>query len=252
MTLFKYFLVSLFLTLIITGCSTSSTVSVEDMDEASISADSLISLIPNYSRGLETLAGTGRAMVSQPGSSDRVTVQFYSDRDRSLLTVRSSGGIEGAQILIDSDSLLIYNKVDKVAEKASLRQSNLSSVGSIASVNMLDLFNFTFSASDIEAIYEDENNYGVVLESSATATLSKSNGLIQQVTQPPGTEEAAYSKIIYEGYAEIRDFYLPRKITIFSGDGDSRATFLVQQLEVNEALPPLEIVLPDDIPIYRP
>lgn len=221
------------------------------MEESDISADSVISMIHDYSSVMETLSGRGRAIVSQPGSSDRVTVQFHSNRDTSLLTVRNNVGIEGAEILVNSDSLLIYNKVDNYAEKASLRQSNMSSVGSIASVNMIDLFNFTFASGDVKNIFENENVYGVVLQNSAVVSVSKRDGLIQEVIQPPETE-AAYSRIIYEGYAEIRGFYLPRKITIFSSDGDSRATFLVQQLEVNGNLPSLDIELPQDIPVYRP
>ncbi|MEX0904178.1 MAG: DUF4292 domain-containing protein [Balneolaceae bacterium] len=238
---------------LLAGCSPSGSVlSIDDMDRSAISADSLVSIIPDYSRDLETLSGRGRAMISQPGGSDRVTLQFYSDRNTSLLTVRNSVGIEGAQILVDSDSLLIYNKVDNYAEKASLRQSNLSSVGSIASVNMLDLFNFTVSAPDIRSIYENDRNYGVQLQSGATLSLAKPEGLILEVNQPPDAEETAYNRIIYESYAEIQGFYLPRKITIFSSDGKSRATFLVQQLEANESLPPLTIQLPEDIPVYRP
>lgn len=254
MTHIKYYLAALLLFFFfISGCSTSGTVaSVDDMSEATIDADSLVSIIPDYSRALTTLTGRGRAIVSQPGESERVTIQFYSDRNTSLLTVRNSVGIEGAEILVDTDSLLVYNKVDDYAEKTSLRQSNLSSVGSIASVNMLDLFNFTFSAADVHRIFENDEAYGVRLQNSATVKLSKPGGQILEVIQPAQSEEKAYSRIIYEGYGEIQGFYLPRKITIFSSDNTSRATFLVQQLIVNETLPPLNIELPDDIPIYRP
>lgn len=253
MTHIKYFLAALIFSFFLSGCSTSGpVVSVDDMNEAAINADSLVSLIPDYSSALTTLSGRGRAIISQPGGSDRVTLEFYSDRNASLLTVRAGVGIEGAEILVDSDSLLVYNKVDDYAEKASLSQSDLSSVGSIASVNMLDLFNFRFSAADVRQVYENDETYGVRLHNAATVKLSKPGGQVLEVTQPSHSEEIAYSRIIYEGYGEIQGFYLPRKITIFSSDETSRATFLVQQLEVNGTLPPLSIELPDDIPIYRP
>jgi len=206
-------------------------------------------LVPNYSETLQSITGSGRAIISEPGNSDRVTLQFQSGREASLITVRTSVGIEGGQILVDTDSLLIYNKVDSYAEKVSLKQSNLTSIGSLASLNMLDMFNFSFNQENVNQIFENRQHYTAILNDDAQVTISRSSGLIQNVVQT--RSDAAYSRIEYEGYAQIEDFYLPRKITIFSSDGRSRATFLVQRLEVNKPLPPLRIDLPDDIPIYR-
>jgi hypothetical protein len=235
---------------IFASCSSSERLlSVEDMEPASISKQELMDLVPDYSGELETLQGNGRAIVSEPGGSDRVTLQFQSDREKSLITIRTSIGIEGGQVLVDSDSLLIYNRVDKYAEKVSLQQSNLTSIGSLASLNMLDMFNFTIVPEDIRGIYENEEVYVAVLNNRTQVTLSKSDGLIQTVIQSGG--EAAYSRIDYEGYAQIEGFYLPRKITILSSDGSSQAVFLVQRLEVNNTLPPMEISIPENIPIYR-
>lgn len=234
------------------ACSSSkSMLSFQDMEPASITADSLDSLIPDYQKNLHSLSGNGRAIVSQPGNSDRVTIEFYSDREQSLLIFRAGIGVEGGQILVDRDSMLIYNRVDNYAEKMSTSQSSGSSVGSIASVNIVELFNYTFNKSSIANIYEDERYYAIEFNNSATALISKKEGLVLEVDQTGADEILGYSKIIYEGYAQIDGFYLPRKITIFSNDGRSRATFLVQKLDVNSILPPLEIDMPADIPIYR-
>ena len=62
---------------------------------------------------------------------------------------------------------------------------------------------------------------------------------------------APYSRIIYESYGELNGFTLPRKITIFSADGDSRVVFLVRSLEVNPNKLDLEIDIPNDIVIQR-
>lgn len=233
-----------------TSCGTTHTATdVADMDPSSLSAADLTQFMPDYSSSLQTLTGSGRAIVSEPDGSERVTLQFQSGREASLITIRTSVGIEGGQILVDTDSLLIYNKVDNYAEKVSLQQSNLTSIGSLASLNMLDLFNFQVNENDIREVFENQNYYLAVLNDDARVTVRKSDGLVKEVVQTRG--DAAYSRIEYEGYARIDDFYLPRKITIFSTDGTSRATFLVQRLDVNNSLPPLEIDLPDDIPIYR-
>lgn len=243
-----FFLVLLFLV----SCSSSGELlEGEELKEADISADELIESVPNYRESLQTISGKGRAFVSEPGNSERATLEFMSNRDESLINVRTSVGIEGGQIYVNSDSLLVYNRVDKYAEKVPLNQGKLTSVGSIASVNMLDLFNFTFNESDVTEIYETNGRYVVILVNDARVQVSKENGYILEVTQAANTREVPYSRIMYEGYAEIEGFYLPRKITIFSQDGESRATLLVQNLEINVELPELRIELPDDIPIYR-
>lgn len=249
-SLLKPLLIGITTLLLLSACSSSERlISIEDMERSDISPEELVERIPDYREDLKTLSGNGRAIVSEPGGSDRVTLQFRSDREKSLITIRTSVGIEGGQILVDTDSLLIYNRVDKYAEKVSLNQSNLTSIGSLASLNMLDMFSFTFQPEDIRGIYEDETHFVAVLDDRSQVTILKSDGFIQRVTQSGA--DAAYSQIDYEGYAQIEDFYLPRKITILSNDGDSKATFLVQRLEVNTTLLPMEISIPENIPIYR-
>jgi len=235
------------------GCTGSRAVlDYEDLDPALITSDSLVLLMPDYSEELQTMTGRGRALVSEPGNSSRVTVEFQTNRSRSLLTIRTSIGVEGGQILIEPDSLLIYNKIDNIAQKVSPEQSTLSSVGSIASLNMLDLFNFRVGVDQIEQIFDNGSTYLALLRDRAVVEVDKNSGLVVKVDRSQSPPPIPYQQIEYDGYAEINRFQLPRKITIFSGDGQSRATFLVQQLHVNGKLPPLEIGIPDDIPIYRP
>lgn len=248
------YLISSFLLIAIlfSACSTPKMATeVEGLDEADISKDDLLELIPDYSENLETISGVGRALISEPGNSDRVTLEFQSNRTKSLIDIRTSVGIQGGQILVDGDSLLIYNKVDKYAEKVSVAQSDLTSVGSIASLNMLDLFNFTLAPDDIDAIFDGGDIYVVLLRNEATVSVSKADGLVMEVQQSVNSPSAPYRRIEYEGYGDIEDFQLPRKMTIVSRDEKSRATLLVQRLEVNPSLPPLTIDLPDNIPIYR-
>ena len=240
--------------LLVTACSTPRPVApetTEDLELADISHDSLLSLIPDYSTELTTINGTGRAIISEPGNSERVTLEFQSNRSTSLIEIRTSGGIRGGEILVDQDSLLIYNRVDNYAEKVSIEQSDRSSVGSIASLNMLDLFNFTLTADDIDQIFDGGDTYIVLLQNEALVTVSKSDGLIQEVFQSSNQESVPYRRIEYEGYGTIDNFQLPRKMTILSRDENSRATFLVQRLEVNQTLPTLTLDIPDNIPIYR-
>lgn len=243
---------AIILLLMLAACSSPRTVlSDADLEPAEISAEELAAMVPDYSESLQTISGKGRAMVSEPGNSERVTLEYYSDRDASLIMIRTGVGIEGGSILVDRDSLLIYNRVDRVAEKVPVAEGRLTSVGSIASLNMLDLFNFVIHSGDIRQIFDDRDHYVALLGDETLIRVNKQNGLVKEVRRPETAPGAAYSLIEYEGYAEIEGFQLPRKITIFSRDGNSRAVFLVQQLEVNSELPPLELSIPDNVPIMR-
>ena len=244
------FVLVLLTALLAGACSTQRTVlSVEDMSPANVSGSELAALVPDYRESIKSITGSGRAIVSEPGNSDRVTLEFLSGREASLITVRTGVGIEGGQILVDSDSLLVYNRVDGYAEKVSVNQSNLTSIGSLASLNMLSMFSYSLPAGQVRYVFEDDSRYMAVLDDETRVTVMKGSGFVESVQQQ--NTRAAYSRIEYEGYAEIDNFFLPRKITIFSRDGSSRATFLVKRLDVNSPLPELTIDLPDNTPIRR-
>lgn len=233
------------------GCSTSKDMFVlDDMKLSERSVNDVLTQLPDYKESLQTISGSGRTIVSEPGGNERVTVRFQSNRNESLLNVRNSLGIEGGQIYVDRDSLLIFNRIDKFAEKVAIREGKLTSVGSIASMNMLDLFNYTLNSSDVAQIYEDSDHIALLLTDQSYVVIPKSNFQIKEVVHA-NPDEAPFSRIEYDGYAEIDGFILPRRITVYSSDGQSRAALLVQNLELNAELPNLTITIPDDIPIYR-
>ena len=141
------------------SCSTYSELAApEDMQPSDDSAEAVLKNVPNYRESLQTLQGSGRAIVSEPDNSERVTVQFRSNRMESRLSIKNSVGIEGGEIYVDQDSLLVYNKVDKFAEKVSLNEGKQTSVGSIASMNILDLFNFTVDEDEVADVFEDSDS----------------------------------------------------------------------------------------------
>lgn len=238
-----------FLTGFIASCSTTTVLEErDDYRESSFSADSLYQLVSDYSDTLLRISGKGRAIVSQKNGSDRVTIEFHSNRKASLLNIRSGVGIEGGQVLVKDDSVLVYNKVDKYARKAPISEGGGSDIGSLASVNIIELLDFTIGKNEITTVLENENFYAGILGDKGRFLLEKETGLVREVLWHQGSP---YRQIIYEGYANLDGFELPRKITIFSADGNSKVLFLVQNLDVNRALPKLKIDLPENIPVTR-
>lgn len=199
---------------------------------------------------LQSLSGRGRALISEPGNSDRVTIDFNTTRQKSLLTIRNRIGIKGGQILVDEDSVLIYDQIENFARQVSVYDAGVSNLNELASVNILDLMNYTFSSDQVLSITENERFYRLLLDDGATVMISRKDGTIQQVYHNPD-HPMPYSKILYEGYGEIEGYTFPRKITIFSSDERSRVAFLVQSLKINPGNLKLSIDIPDNVRVIR-
>ena len=80
--------------------------------------------------------------------------------------------------------------------------------------------------------------------------VNKNNMLIEEITQPYFSK-FPYSKIIYEHYGELSGYLLPKKITIFNSEGDSKAILQIQSLKVNPYLLNFNLNIPSSIPIER-
>jgi len=102
--------------------------------------------------------------------------------------------------------------------------------------------------TEIRDVYEDQHYYVAATENGMRITIDKENGFVLDLQTAAGTD-TPYSRINYESYERHDDFYLPKKITIFSSDGDTRVVLLVRQLQTNSPLPELKIDIPDEIPI---
>ena len=237
--------------LIATACSTTKRTALNaEFYPSTIDAESLLVQLPNYGKDLNTIKGKGRALVSEPGNSERVTIDFEADQALSLLTIRNRIGIEGGQLLVDQDSILIYNKIDKIAQKISVYDGRATSLNELASINIIDLLNFSFEETQIIELLESKNSYQVKLKNGAEVYISKSDMNISRVIQQDRLQ-APYSEISYEGYGEIEGFSLPRRVTIISGDQKSKVVFLIRSLDINPGDLALEADIPNDIIIER-
>ncbi|MFP8489553.1 DUF4292 domain-containing protein [Gracilimonas sp. Q87] len=233
------------------ACSSTSELTVEgNFRPSEVPVDKIVSMIPDYSGELVTLSGKGRAIISEPGNSDRVTIDFATNENRSLLTIQNRIGIEGGQMLVEQDSILIYNRLEKEAQKISIYDGRLTSLNELTSINMLDLINFKVDAGKVNVLQENESSFRLLMNNGLRVIIDGDNGRVQSVEQTI-RQNSPYSRIFYESYSELNGYVLPRKITIFSADEHSRVVFLVRSLETNPDRINLEIDIPDNIKIQR-
>lgn len=232
------------------SCSAGKELSKEGFRRADISAEEVVKAIPKSETKLQTVKGKGRAIVSEPGNTERVTLKFASDTSQSLVTIRNGIGIEGGKMLADGDSLLIYNKVDSYARKISVRSERLKSINRLASLNILRMLRYRVDEEQIGVVEENELLYRLNLSTGTKVYIDKTSGHIREVEQP-AYSKLPYSKIKYRSYAAVDGFMLPRRISIFGADEKSKIALQLTSLNLNPKLPVLEIKLPDDIRMYN-
>ena len=236
---------------LVISCTSSKTLkSEEDLYRVTIPLSEVIAKIPNYSGQLNSAKGKGRAIVSEPGNSDRITIDFETDTSLSLLTFKNRIGITGGSMLVDEDSILIYNKIDKYAQKVSVQDGRMTNLNELASVNLLDLMNFKIEAADVEKILQSDTEYVLGFFNKGIARINKKDGTVSYVEQARSSG-LPYSSLKYESYGTIDGYKLPRKITILSADRNSQVVFQIRGLEINPSKLDLKIDIPKDIIIER-
>ncbi len=238
------------LLLLFAACRTTAPVIDTNFVPSNTPLEDVIQSLPNYENEILAIKGSGRAIVSEPGNSDRVSIDFESDTTLSLLTIKNRLGIEGGAMLVDQDSILMYFKVDKIAQKISVNDGRLTALNELASVNLIDLLNFKITNDTALELYESETDYLIRLTTNGGANISKKDGLITKITQP-WSAGLPYSSIIYEDYGKLKDYTLPRKITILSRDQNSQVIFQIRSLETNPDRLNLTLDIPENITIER-
>lgn len=239
----------LFLSVTVIACSASKDLADRSFHPAEAEAGQIIPKIPAYDTELRAVKGQGRAIVSEPGNTERVTLLFASNRHKSLVTIRNGIGIEGGQLLSDGDTLLIYNKVDEYARKVPIRGGNLERINRLASLNILKMISYSVPKNEVHRVLENDKFYKLQLYSGTEVYVDKTSFLVQRVVQPKYSR-LPYSKITYSAYGSLNGFTLPRRITIFGAEERSKIALQLTELDLNPELESLTIKLPNDIPVY--
>ena len=238
------------LALLLVSCRSSRPFVDANYSPSTIPPDSIVLHLPNYEDEIFSAKGKGRAIVSEPGNSDRLTIEFETDTSLSLLTIKNRIGIEGGKMLVDEDSITIYSKIDKLAQKMSVDDGQLTSLNELASVNLLNVLNFKILPNQVAKVFASETHYMLVLTNGGTAQVDIKEQVITRITQPQESD-SPYSSIEYESYGKIDGYTLPRKITILSADGASKVLFQIRSLDINPRSVNLSIDIPKEIIVQR-
>ncbi len=212
--------------------------------------ETVLHSIPDYTNQLRTISGKAKVIVSQPGNVERGTIFFNSDRKQTLFTFKNGLGIEGGQLYFDRDSVLVYNRIDKYARKMSLLGYSYVYLNGIEPINPLDLISPPLNQKKVKSLSENDSFYRITFHDGTRVIINKNTHLIKKITYSEGLA-INYTTIIFDGYAELNNYELPRKIQILSSDKKSNIFLLIQSLEVNPKNLTFSIKLPAHISIER-
>lgn len=233
-----------------TACYSPKVLTEGNFHSTSTPADSIVAQIPADYADLSTLKGEGKAIVSEPNNSSHISIDFSSTRTKSLLTIQNSLGIKGGKILSTPDSLVIYNRIDDYVRIVPVGDGRYSRINNLASVNLVEILTIPVALDEAKAVYENEQMYQLVLPDEMKVYVNKKTFTVHQIDRV-ARANAPWSRIVYEAYVKINGFSIPRRITIFSADGSSRVSLLIEALKIDPTLGELTLKWPDDIKIYR-
>jgi len=243
-------LTSVFALIVLTSCTSTGPLIDDAFSRSEKNSGEITKHLPDHTADIKAVKGKGRAILSEPDNTERITVDFTSDISSSLFHVKNRIGIAAGSMMVRGDSILIYNKIDKKAQLRPVSDARLTGVGELASMNMIRLLNYTVDPGQVDRVMESETHYLLVLKSGGQILIDKKNLLISEVNMSSGSG-LPYSRIMYESYAGIETYTLPRKITIFSADGVSKILLQIRDLTINPETVNTELTIPEDIIIQR-
>lgn len=221
-----------------------------DLRPSERSGEQVADWFNGQSSELKRLAGSGRLLISQPGESDRITLSFQTDGETTRYRFRNRIGVEGGEMLVRPDSIVVLNRIDGVVQIFARNHPGLTPVGALSTLSLIDLFDFRLHAARIAGIMEDETHLEVTLQEGDRLVIDKENGQLRE--RHRADARAPYKRALFDLYSRFDDSLLPGRVTLYGQDGETRLTLLVRDWSPNPELPPLTLELPPDIRIERP
>lgn len=196
------------------------------------------------------LRGRARAQLSSPGNSERSSIQFASDRKRTLITFRNNLGIEGGRLLVEPDSVTLYNRVDQFVRKVSVKDRETLLDHGFYAVNILSVLEPDFSALTPRRVHESATAWQITFSDNTRMVFDKETRNLIQIEYYE-TNPAAFSSYLFSGHTRVSGKSVPSNIQILSRDRKSSIFLSIQSVEVNPSGLRLDLEIPPNIPIRR-
>jgi len=233
------------------ACSSSKEASADgEFTSADLTPEKLVQQMKTPGESLTAVQGKSKALISQPGNTDKATLTFKSTRTQTLVEIKNRIGIDGGLLFLTSDSVLLYNRVDNYAKKTDRRSGQLPELSGISPINILQILDYQFQAEDVSQINTNGEIIKAILTDNTLVELWADTRRISSISQPYRSD-VPFTKLVFEGYSSIKGYSLPRKITIINSNRNTKVVLLMQNLDVNSKNMIIEPDIPRDITIQR-
>ena len=198
-----------------------------------------------------SVKGKARVLFRDATQNERLVVEFEANANQTLLKFKNSIGIEGLHVLIDKDSVLEYNKIDKRVSKMALNQYGSYYAQAYAPIPIMDLLIPTRLMVGADSLSENEENYVVINEPKLVeAVIVKSSRELTRITNI--ADISSFGEIEFLEYGSIESKRVPRKIFINgTEEAPYRLTLLISELNVLTKSKVLSLSFPSDIQVER-
>jgi hypothetical protein len=168
-----------------------------------------------------------------------------------LVNIRNNLGIEGGNVLVDSDSVLLYYSLDKVAWKFSIEDyESMSDISLKLPLNLMSVLKPTVEEDDISSVQENASSYLLTLDDGSELVLDRQSRLPSMVRYKTDIPDR-FSEFTYESYSRLDGISLPRRVQAITNDRVNRIRFDVIDLKVNPANLQFTLNIPNGVPIFR-
>ncbi len=200
---------------------------------------------------LQGVQGRARVQFSTPGSSERGIAEFRADKTNMLVSIRNNLGIEGGNVLVNSDSVLLYYSLDKVAWKFSIEDyETMSDISLKLPLNLLAVLKPIVREDDITSVQENASSFLLTLMDGSELIIDRESRLPSLVRYKTDIPDR-FSEFTYESYSRLDGISLPRRIQAFTNDRTNRIRFDVIELQVNPPNLQFSLNIPNGVPIFR-
>lgn len=199
---------------------------------------------------LISVQGKAKAIVRSSSSSDRLNARFLSNTDSSQILISNNLGIQGGWILLSSDSVLYYNRVDKFAQKAALHNAKLFELQGLQALHILHLLQPRIPIDKITKMQENQTAIKLSFSDGSHFVISKETGFPKQYFRVrPDLDDL---DIRYDRYALFsNDMYLPQRMEVSQIKTGTKVFLLFQDITVNPQALEFNVSIPENIHIER-
>lgn len=226
---------------------------VDDTDtEFSLSSERITDILPQLQNQARpsVLEGRARVQLSTPQERERVIVTFTADKYQTVLRIRNNLGIEGGRMLIDQDSVLIYDRIESSAWKVSREEGDMFFIQDISAINIMDILYPDFSEGFRTRIHESEHSYLLRSQSGKQYIIRKENYQLQKVIFPDD-QFLTWTEFIFSDFQDHDMFQYPSRVQILSSDRKSNIFMLIQNIDFEPSNPDFSLGIPDHISVER-